>query len=194
MSSPENKPTPQEDPLRPHSYDGIHEYDKKLPNWWLLTFYGAIAFAVVYWFYYFHSGMAPTDQALIDTHMSKVEAAKLAATASLDDASLWQMSRNPTFVEAGKATFNANCASCHLASLRGKEESPVAVGPSLVDTNWVHGGKPLDLNKTVNEGVLAKGMPSWGPVLGQKRITEVVAYVLSFHKEGEPINTVESGK
>ncbi len=193
MSSPDYKLGPQDDPLRKHSFDGIHEFDKKMPNWWLMTFYGSIVFAVGYWFYYYHSGLPQTDQQKIDAHMSMVEAAKLAASASVDDASLWQMSRNPSFIEAGKATFNANCASCHLTSLRGKEESPMAVGPSLADTTWIHGGNPMALNKVVNDGVLAKGMPSWGPVLGQKRINEVLAYVLSYHKEGEPV-TIEGAK
>ena len=41
--------------------------------------------------------------------------------------------------------------------------------------------------KLINEGVLAKGMPAWGPVLGAKKVTEVSAYILSFHQEGEPI-------
>lgn len=187
MSSPTPKPDrPDEDPLRPHTFDGIAEFDKKLPNWWLLTFYGAIVFSIGYWFYYTQSGLATPDPVLIDQHMAKVEAAKLAAASSLDDASFWQMSRNATFIEGGKATFMANCASCHLASLRGKEESPTAVGPSLADTKWIHGGAPLDINKTINEGVLAKGMPAWGPILGQKRITEVVAFILSHHREGEP--------
>jgi hypothetical protein len=30
-------------------------------------------------------------------------------------------------------------------------------------------------------------MPTWGPVLGAKKITEAVAYLLSKHQEGEPI-------
>ncbi|MDX2187222.1 MAG: cbb3-type cytochrome c oxidase N-terminal domain-containing protein [Opitutaceae bacterium] len=190
MSSSPKKPVPPEDPLRPHTFDGISEYDKRLPNWWLLTFYGTIVFSIVYWFYYAQSGMPKTDQQKLDEHMASVQAAKLAAIATLDDASLWQMSRNTTFVEAGKETFLTNCASCHLASLRGKDESPTAIGPNLADTKWIHGGRPLDLNKVINEGVLEKGMPAWGPILGQKRVSEAIAFILSHHKEGEAIEVV----
>jgi cytochrome c oxidase cbb3-type subunit 3 len=49
----------------------------------------------------------------------------------------------------------------------------------------------------VTSGVLVKGMPTWGPVLGPKRIAEVVAYVLSHHREGETIidaATIAGGK
>jgi cytochrome c oxidase cbb3-type subunit 3 len=35
-------------------------------------------------------------------------------------------------------------------------------------------------------------MPAWGPVLGTRRITEVVAYVLSHHEPGEPVEIVAS--
>ena len=93
------------------------------------------------------------------------------------------MSQNPTFVESGKAIFTANCAACHLVSLRGKSENPAAIGPDLTDTTWIHGGRPLEVYNVITKGVLVKGMPTWGPVLGARKISEVAAYVLSKHQD-----------
>jgi cytochrome c oxidase cbb3-type subunit 3 len=181
-------PPPEEtEALRPHTYDGIREYDKRLPNWWLYTLYITIAFWLGYWGYYEWFRAGPNGPQRVEAQLARIEAQKLASSATLDDATLWQMSRNPTFVDAGKATFTSNCVACHLASLRGKSENPTAIGVDLTDQQWIHGGRPTEILTTVTNGVLVKGMPTWGPILGQKKIGEVVAYVLSHHKEGEPI-------
>jgi cytochrome c oxidase cbb3-type subunit 3 len=177
---------PPEDPIRPHVFDGIQEYDKRLPNWWLYTLYLTILFWVGYWGYYEWLHIGRSGQQTIGAQMARIEADRL-SVAKVDDAALWKMSQNPAFVEAGKATFAANCAACHLASLRGKGESPVAIGPDLTDTSWIHGGKPTEVYDTIMKGVIAKGMPTWGPVLGAEKITEVTAYILSKHQEGEPV-------
>jgi cytochrome c oxidase cbb3-type subunit 3 len=71
---------------------------------------------------------------------------------------------------------------CHRASLRGKEEDPTAQGPSLVDPVWIHGGRPSEVRTTITKGVLEKGMQSWGPILGDKRVIELVAFVMSHHQ------------
>lgn len=185
---------PAEDNLRPHSYDGIQEYDKRLPNWWLYTLYGAIAFAIVYWFAYQIAHIMPTDAAKVDAALAQIAAAKMSTSIDVsNDDKFWEMSKNGVFVDAGKQTFNSLCIPCHLASMKGKTENPAAVGPNLVDTAWIHGGTPKEVYKTVSGGVLAKGMPAWEPVLGQKKTVEVVAYILSHHEKGEPI-TVEISK
>ncbi len=185
--TPNTTPEASDDALRPHAYDGIQEYDKRLPNWWLMTLYVSIVFWVGYWSYYewFRVGLSGPQK--VEQALAQIDAAKLAAAPAVDDASLWKMSRNPVFLEAGKATVTANCVACHLASLRGKSENPAAIGPDLTDTKWIHGGKPMDLYNTVTQGVLVKGMPTWGPVLGPKKISEAVAYILSKHTEGEAI-------
>lgn len=183
------KPTPlppPDDSIRPHTYDGIQEYDKRLPNWWLNTLYLTIAFWVGYWTYYEWFRVGRTGAEQVTSAMAQIEAQRL-SVARLDDGALWQMSRNAEFVARGKEVFEANCVACHLASLRGKGESPAAIGPDLTDTGWVHGGKPTEIHDVIMKGVLTKGMPTWGPVLGPRKVTDVTAYILSRHQEGEPI-------
>ena len=174
-----NKPArePGEDPIREHVFDGIAEYDRRLPNWWLVTLYASIVFAIVYWMVTQHFSRS-NDETRMAVEMQRIEAAKMAVSANApDDATLWKMSRNTVFVDAGRATYQSTCASCHGPALTG------GIGVNLVDSTWLHGDKPSDLLKTVNEGVLVKGMPNWGPVLGGKKVSEVVAFVLSHHKE-----------
>ena len=168
---------PGEDPIRAHVFDGIAEYDRRLPNWWLVTLYAGIVFAIIYWMATQHFGRS-TNESVVEAEMQRIEAEKMASSATaLDDATLWKMSRNPVFVEAGRATFQSTCASCHNAALTG------GIGPNLVDDVWIHGNKPTNVLKTVTEGVAIKGMPNWGPVLGGKKVAGVVAFVLSYHKE-----------
>jgi cytochrome c oxidase cbb3-type subunit 3 len=183
---PDRPSVPPEPPVRPHTFDGISEYDQRLPNWWLFTLYGAIAFAIAWWMLTQHF-RAPTDGERVTADLARIEAAKLASldTTKLDDEALWKMSRNPAFTEPGKTTFNTLCVSCHLPSMRGKTESPAAIGPDLTDVQWIHGGKPLEVFHLVTVGVPAKGMVTWGPLLGPKKISEVVAYVLSKHDPAE---------
>jgi cytochrome c oxidase cbb3-type subunit 3 len=189
---PESQPH-AEDKLRPHSFDGIQEFDKRLPNWWLLTLYGAIAFAVVYWFVVYESSVVLPDGERVAREMSRIEAEKLGKlVAMLNDDNLWRMSQNPEFVAKGAATYKSTCASCHGAGLRGRDEDSKLIGVNLTDQNWIHGGQPTQVFGTVKNGVSGPGMPAWGPLLGDSRIAEVVAFVLSHHKPGEAIVAVAS--
>lgn len=173
MNHDKPKPEPGEDPIRHHVFDGIAEYDRRLPNWWLVTLYAGIIFSIIYWMATQHFARS-TDETRLAAEMQRIEAEKIASSATaLDAATLWTMSRNPVFVNAGRATYQSTCASCHGATLTG------GIGPNLTDSVWIHGGKPDDVIKTVSEGVAAKGMPAWAPVLGGKKISEVVAFILS---------------
>lgn len=186
-----NAPTPTppnpEDALRPHSYDGIHEFDKRLPNWWLMTLYAAVVFWIGYWSYYQWWRVGPSSAQRIQKEVTAIEAEKLALAAAnrVDDPGIWAMSRNPDIVAQGQAIFTQNCIPCHKASLRGVDDG--GIGADLRLTSWLHGGHPTDLVNTVTHGVPEKGMPTWGPILGQRKIVQVVAYVMSYHHEGEPM-------
>ena len=180
-SSSHNPPPAPNVTLRPHSFDGIQEFDQRLPRWWLLTLYGAIIFSVLYWGYYHTYGLGDSRSAALEKEMAR-NAALLARKASIvDDATLWKMAQEPAIVAAGKATFETTCAACHKPDLTG------LIGPNLVDHQWIHGGLPMDAVKTIQEGVAAKGMPSWAAVLGPQKIHEVAAYIFSHHQPGEEI-------
>lgn len=173
-----------DDALRPHSYDGIQEYDKRLPRWWLLTLYGAMVFAVIYWGYFHAYGFGVLPVQVLEAEMAKNAALASQKAGEINDESLWKMSGDPVANAAGKVTFETTCVACHKPDLTG------LIGPNLVDNQWIHGGKPMDAFKTVNEGVLAKGMPAWGAMLGKQKMSEVVAYIFSFHKQGEEVVVV----
>lgn len=176
------KPPASEDAIREHTFDGIQEYDKRMPNWWLFTLYATIVFWLGYWFYYQTAKLGPSETEILHQELARIEAVKLASSSTqLDDATLWQMSRNAIFVDAGRTTFNSTCASCHKESMRGVEDG--GIGASLVDATWVHGGRPTEVLAVVDKGVLDKGMPAWGSVIGAKKTAEVVAYILSHHEE-----------
>lgn len=173
----ENKPEFENIPVREHVFDGIREYDNRLPNWWLWTLYGAIVFSIGYWFLLHWSNPDTNSGTRIEAEMKRIAAAAAAnPNAKLSNEDLWKLSQDPAVVAAGAATFASTCASCHMADLSGK------IGPNLKDSTWIHGGKPLDIVTVLNNGVPAKGMPTWGPVLGKAKITEVAAFILSHHK------------
>lgn len=175
---PNETPIDVED-LRPHVYDGIQEYDKRLPNWWLFTLYGSIVFSFGYWIIVHMIGAGADPGASVRARIRTAQAEALKKSPELSDDKLYAISRDAGVVAAGKATFDTMCASCHKPDMTGQ------IGPNLKDQQWVHGGTPMVAVKTITEGIPLKGMPAWGPVLGSQKIGEVTAYIFSFHEQGE---------
>lgn len=172
---------PIEGPLRPHVYDGIQEYDKKMPNWWLFTLYASIAYAIGYWAWHQTYGMSAPQGLALEEQMHENRRIAAQSSRELTDKVLWEMSRDPRVVAAGQTSYLTTCSACHMADLAGQ------VGPNLKDHAWVHGSEPMTIVRLINEGVAAKGMPAWGPILGKEKIGEVTAFILSYHNEGEPV-------
>lgn len=180
---PQNNPydAPLDDKLKEHSYDGIHEYDKRLPNWWLFTLYIAIAFSVVYWIMYYDARLSPSDDERLAGGMSVIEERRMANSMdSLTDEKLWELAGNADFVAEGKASYQSTCVACHGMNLEG------GIGLALNDSEWKYGGKPLEIMKIVAQGSpdVSKGMVAWEPTLGSKKVSQIVAYILSTHTQG----------
>ena len=182
-NNPDNGPT-----LRDHVYDGIQEFDQKLPNWWLFTWYICIAWFVIAWVLYYQLRHGESDIQKIDNAIAAVDAARAKDLAAIDDDKLWAMSKDPAVVAAGQATFTTTCVACHGPDLSAKIGGVKLPGLPLNDQEWKHGNKPTQLLTIIRKGApdLTKGMPPWEPQLGIKRVVEVLAFVLSKHEKDEP--------
>lgn len=158
-----------------HEIDGIQEYDNRLPNWWLYSLFGTVAFAFLYWFTYHSAGFALNPEA---QYRAESEAAAAARASNMQvgaatPEALTALAHDPTALALGKQVFGSTCAPCHRGDGGG------VVGPNLTDDFWLHGATPDAIYKTVEGGVSDKGMPAWGTQLGAVRTQAVVAYVMS---------------
>ncbi|HEX6062856.1 MAG TPA: c-type cytochrome [Longimicrobiales bacterium] len=145
--------------------DGIEEYDNALPDWWLGLLWFTVIWAIGYTLHYHF---------IADRSQEKHLAAELAAAETR-----WPQSQSAAafivteeLAQAGEAIYQANCVACHGAELQG------GIGPNLVDDVWIHGSSPDSVLKTIRDGVAAKGMPTWGPILGPDKTRQVAAFVL----------------
>ena len=186
----DNRETYQQDTVMAHEFDGIQEFDNRLPNWWMWIMYGSIVFALFYWIVFQTLKLRESPQEQFEEVMAEAQAAQLAKMmeAGIDNDFFVAMADSPDKVAEGREIFTTHCVACHLDQGQG------LVGPNLTDGNWIHGCEPMDLFKTVSDGVAAKGMPAWQNQLGPTRVMSVVSYVLTIKNtnltgkapEGEP--------
>jgi cytochrome c oxidase cbb3-type subunit 3 len=154
-----------------HNYDGIQEYDNPLPRWWVLGFWLTIIFSALY-VLNIGVGVGEGRMADYEKDVAAWKAAHPDAEASSPE-ELAALVANPDAISQGKQLFTTQCASCHRADGGG------LIGPNLTDHFWIHGATLPEIHKTINEGVLAKGMPPWGRVLKPDQINVLAAYVAS---------------
>lgn len=161
------------------TYDDIKEDDNHLPTWWLAVLFGTMLFGFAYWFVVHTLGAVPSPRETYEAEREAQKKARLAASPMSDEA-LAVLAEAADSVEAGRQVFVGTCAACHGQQAEG------LVGPNLTDPFWIHGNKPTDIARAVNEGFVDKGMPPWGPVLGEDKVRKVTAYVLSIKGKNVP--------
>ena len=170
---------PEANQPRGHVFDGIFEYDNDLPRWWVVMFFITIVFSIAYMFWY-HSGLF-SDSTLESEYAEELTAAKSELASKGADSETTTAvafdytaaSKDPATVAAGKAVFQTSCAPCHGTEGQG------VIGPNLTDDFWIHGSTPAELEKVILNGVLAKGMPAWGEVLGKEKVRQTLAYIIT---------------
>lgn len=177
------------DTTRGHAFDGIHEFDNHLPNWWLWTFYGACILSVIYWVHYHTLGTGDLPMAEY-RHEQAAAAARLEAELArnpVTEESLQKLAKEPGVVAEGERIWNGalplSCAFCH------KPDGSGLTGPNLTDAYWLYGGgRAMDLYTTIMEG-RPNGMPPWkanGSLFAQRATAYLLAKVVNTNRPGLP--------
>ena len=181
-TSRDNRTVYHQDTVMEHEFDGIQEFDNRLPNWWMWIMWGSMIFALCYWIFFHTLGVGTLPRERFAREMQVAQEAQLARAlaAGIDNQFFVMMAESPDKVAEGREVFVKHCVSCHLDDGRG------SVGPNLTDQYWVHGCEPMQILKILNEGVAAKGMPAWQNQLGPTRVHAVLSYVLTIKDNNVP--------
>ena len=174
--------------LRDHVVDGIQEYDQRLPFWWLCILFGVMGFSIVYWLVIDDRTFTGSEHDRLETKLAAIEAKRLANSIDVSNDNLfWEISANTTIVAAGKKHFETHCVACHGKNLQG------GIGFNLVDDEWIHGNIASEIYANIDGGIEGTGMQSFRTALGQKRITQIVAYILSKNDKETMLATSKAG-
>jgi len=151
-----------------------------MPRWWVWIFWATIVFSLLY--IVDIGGFMKGPGRIADYNRSIAEAEKRfpKSTGPANAAVLAALAKDQKAIALGKTVFSTNCAVCHRADGGGN------IGPNLTDEFWLHGGSLAEINKTIAEGVLAKGMPNWGKMLSAEQVNAVTAYVASLALSNPP--------
>ncbi|WP_370045060.1 MULTISPECIES: cytochrome-c oxidase, cbb3-type subunit III [Salipiger] len=197
-----------------HSWDGIEEYNKPLPKWWLMIFYACIVWGVGYTIAYpAWPGVRTATAGLlgwstrgnVEQAIQDHEAELAPINERLASAELTEIAGDPelnTYAQnAGAAVFRTWCAQCHGSGAAGAKGYP-----NLLDDDWLWGGTIEDIHYTVTAGIRNEetdeewlrqsAMPAFGrdDLLSREEIDQVVNFVMTLSgQEPQDASLVEAG-
>lgn len=166
----------KQDQVLDHNYDGIQEYDNDLPRWWLMLFWGCIAFGGIY-VTYFHFGPGLFRSQKLEQQMASIQKVQEETTkkveSQISEKVLLAFASDQANIDLGNKLYQEKCMACHAADGGG------LIGPNLTDQYWIHGGSLMDIRQVIMEGVPEKGMISWKAMMSSEEIKQVIAYLHS---------------
>ena len=194
-----------------HEWDGIREFDRPLPRWWLWTFYACILFAIGYWIlmpswpliggytkgllgYSQRNGVAQAMKAAAGhagQYCGPIAAQPLDKLQSRPGSAHFALA-------GGRSAFAVNCSQCHGQGAEGSKGFP-----NLNDDDWLWGGTLDAIYKTIRFGARSGNpnahesqMPAFlkDGILKPEQINDLAEYVLSFSHRSTDAAAAARGK
>lgn len=168
-----------------HSFDGIEEYNKPMPKWWLNLFYITIVFGIGYIIYYPIGNWEGIGKWTSAKQLAEETARHDEAFGEIFErfalTPVEELKDNKQAVRMGQQLFLNNCAICHGQTAQGYYGFP-----NLTDSDWLYGGTGEDIKTTLLNGRRGQ-MPAWKDTLGVTGVAAITEYVLEISgNEYEP--------
>ena len=198
-----------------HEWNGIKELDTPVPRGVLMFLIVTHIWAIGWWFFVpawplgttYTKGFLGVDQKqtveaqLVEAQRDRSDWTRRLETedynAILADEALMQTVRS-----TGRQLFGDNCAACH-----GRDGKGRANYPDLTDDDWLWGGGPELIEKTMRVGINTQHpetrigqMPAFGrdEMLDRDQVRSVAAYVYSLshpdYSTPENVDRIEAGR
>lgn len=176
-----------------HTWDGISEYNKPMPRWWLWLFYGSIVVALIY--LVLMPGLGNFG-GLLGWSQYERYAAEVAAAeeryaplyAEYAETPIPELAENDQAMATAGRLFANNCSTCHGSDGRGARGYP-----NLADNVWQWGGEAEAIRHTLLNGRQA-AMPAFSGQLDESEIQATAAYVYSLNGRDAPADLVRRGE
>lgn len=169
----------KEDILRPHTFDGIEEYDNALPMWWQVLFVLSIVFAVAYVGLY-HFGPGRVGIAAYEHDVKGQQEALLALEGDApSESTLRGLLGDEERIAAGEELYHSakgQCVQCH-----GQDGLGV-IGPSLRDDLWKYGNDLTEIIDVIAKGRAGNQMPARQGTLSPSQIQNLALFVVNWNK------------
>jgi len=180
--NPSAEPVDEQGLLDNHNYDGIQEYDNPIPGWWKQIFLATIIFSPLYVLWFHAPGM---ERDLLDQY-DRAYAANLEqqfgeiGELTPDAQTILKYSTDEKWLAVGKATYKANCVSCHGTDAQGLS------GPNLTDEAYINIDQATDFIEVLNNGARNGAMPAWGNRLHPNAVVLTASWLASIRGTNAP--------
>ncbi|BDT70413.1 Cbb3-type cytochrome c oxidase subunit CcoP [Comamonadaceae bacterium OS-1] len=170
--------------------DDLREMNNPLPLWWVGLFILTVLFSIGYLVAYpglgsFKGTLGWTQVGEYDAEVSKANRELEPLYAQFTAMPPEKLAGDAKAMAVGERLFMNNCAQCHGSDARGSKGFP-----NLTDGDWLHGGTPDVILKTITHGRIGMMPPMAAAVGTPDDVKNVANYVLSL--SGSPNDSLRA--
>jgi cytochrome c oxidase cbb3-type subunit 3 len=179
-----------------HVWDeDLREMNNPMPRWWIGLFIITIVFGFAYLYFYPGLGSNAGQLKWSSTqteYKDDIEQANRALGpiyAAFAAQPVEQLAADPKAMDIGQRLFLNNCAQCHGSDARGGKGFP-----NLTDGDWLYGGAPENIKKSITDGRIGVMPPQAEAVGTAEDVKNLANYVLSLSNSPHDSVRAQLGK